>query len=76
MSPPPEPYEYLSVSLSKNVLLFEGMTNMASVFRSCKHSYNDLPAYCFLFIFARNEKSMDKKNEIIVKDVAIFASPI
>jgi hypothetical protein len=35
------------------------------------HSCNDLPAYCFLFIFARNEKSMDNKNEIIVKDVAI-----
>ena len=30
-----------------------------------------MPAYCFLFTFARNEKSMDKKNEIIVKDVAI-----
>ena len=35
------------------------------------NSSNDLLAYCFLFTFARNEKSMDKKNEIIVKDVAI-----
>ena len=43
---------------------------MVSVFRLLNHSCN-LPAYCFLFIFARNEKSMDKKNEIIVKDVAI-----
>jgi hypothetical protein len=71
MSLPSEPYEYLSVSLSKNALLFEGMTNMASVFRLRNHSCNDLLANCFLFTFARNEKSMDKKNEIIVKDVAI-----